>query len=102
MLGTGLMVQSLRSEDGTQCGVDVEQTHTVGVDGALQRIGELIVLIAIWGQYLQNFSVSGCIFRDCDLIGLLGEDGIIVIVVQNKDVNLEDKKQYDAITHSFT
>lgn len=47
MLGTGLMVQSLSSEDGTQCGVDAEQTHTVGVDGALERIGELIVLVTV-------------------------------------------------------
>lgn len=91
MLGTGLVVQPLSSVDGAQGGVDAEQTHATGVYGALQRVGQLVMLITVWSQNLDNLSVRWRVFRNSDIIGWLGEDGSIVVVVYNSDVNLEQE-----------
>lgn len=93
MLGTGFMVQPLSSVDGAQCGVDAEQMHAAGVYGALQRVGQPVMLITVWRQNLNHLSVRWRVFRNSDIIGWLGEDGSIVIVVHDSDVNLEHWQQ---------
>lgn len=45
--GTGLVVQTLEGVDGAQSGVDAEEAHAAGIDGALQGVGQLVVLIAV-------------------------------------------------------
>lgn len=82
------MVQSLGGVDDAQGRVDPEQAHAVRVDGAVQSIGELVMLVSIWRQNLDHLCVGGGIFWNSDLIDRLGEDGVVVIVVQNCDVNL--------------
>ncbi len=47
VLRTGLVVQPLSSVDGALDGVDAKQTHTTGVYGALQRVGQPVMLITI-------------------------------------------------------
>lgn len=92
MLGTGLVVQPLSSVDGAQGGVDAEQTHTAGVYGALQRVGQPVVLITVRRQNLDHLGVRWRVFRNSDIIGWLGEDGGVVVVVHDSDVNLEHEK----------
>ena len=89
VLGAGLVVQPLGGVDSTEAGVDAEQTHATGVYGALQRVGQLVMLIPVRRQNLDHFSVRGRVFRNSDIIGRLGEYGSVVVVVHNGDVNLE-------------
>lgn len=98
MLGAGLMVQSLRGVDGAQRGVNPKETHAVGVYGAVKSIGKLVMLISVWGQNLDHLCVGRYIFWNSDLIDWLGKDGVVVIVVQNSNVNLSDKKVKNNIT----
>ncbi len=89
MLGTGFVVQPLGSVDDAQGGVDAEQMHATRVYGVLQRVGQPVMLITIRRQNLDHLSVRWRVLRNSDIIGWLGEDGSIVIVVHNSDVNLE-------------
>lgn len=90
VLGTGLMVQPLSSVNGALGGVDAEQTHAIRVYGALQRVGQPVMLITVRRQNLNHLSIRWRVLRDSDIIGWLGEDGSIVIVVHNSDLNLEN------------
>lgn len=92
MLGAGLMVQPLSSVDGAQGRVDAKQTHAARVYGALYGVGQPMMLITVRRQNLNHLSIRWRIFRDSDIIGWLGEDGSIVIVVHDSDVNLECEK----------
>lgn len=94
VLRAGLMVQCLTGVDGSQLGVDAEQTHAAGVNGTLQGEGELVALVSIWRQNLDHLGVHQSVFRDGDLIGGLWENGIVVVVVQNCDVDLEEDGGY--------
>lgn len=89
VLGTGLMVQPLSSVDGTQGGVNAEKSHAIGVNGALQRVGQPVMLITVSCHDLDHLSVWWRVFRYSDIVGRLGEDGGVVIVVHNSDMNLE-------------
>lgn len=91
VLGTGLVVQPLSSVDDAQGGVDAEQKHATGVYGAMQKIGQLMMFITVWSQNLDHLSVRWHVFKNGDIIGWLGKDGIIVIVVNNSNVNLEQE-----------
>lgn len=93
MLGAGLVIQPLYRVDGAQARVDAEQTQAVGVDGALQGVGQLVVLVPVRRQDLDHLSVRGRVFRNGDIIGWLGEDGCVVVVVQNSDMNLKEKER---------
>lgn len=85
------MVQTLESVDGAQSGVDAEEAHAAGVDGALQRVGELVVPVAVYSHHLDHRRVRGDVFRNRGLVGWLGEHGSIIIVVHHGDVNLQQK-----------
>lgn len=83
------MVQPLSSVNDAQSGVDVEKMHATGVYGALQWVCQPMMPITVWSLNMDHLSVRRCVFRDSDIIGWLGEDGSIVIVVHNSDMNLE-------------
>lgn len=111
VLGTGLMVQPLSCVDGSQSGMDAEQTHTALIYGALHGVGEPVMLVTVWCKNLDHFGIGWCILRNGNVVGWLGEDGCIVIVVHNGDVNLEhDEKnfrftniqKFNIITHVTT
>lgn len=91
-MGAGLMVQPLSSVDGAQGSVDAKQTHAAWVYGTLYRVGQPVMLIAVRCQNLHHLSIRWCVFRDSDIVSWLGEDGSIVIVVHDSDVNLECDK----------
>lgn len=86
------MVQTLDSVDGAQSRVDAEEAHAAGVYGALQRVGELVVSVAVDSHHSDHLRVRGNVFRNCDFIGWLGEHGSVIIGVHHGDVNLQQKE----------
>lgn len=93
VLGAGLVIQPLSSVHRARVGVDAEQTQAGGVDGAVEGVGQAVVLITVWGQHLDHLCVWGCVLWDGDIIGGLGESGRVVIVVKHGDVDLEGEEE---------
>lgn len=89
VLGAGLAVQRSAGEDGPQTGVNTEEVQATGVDGALQRERQTVVPVQVRGHDLDHFRVWLQVFRNGGLVGGLGEDRRVVVVVHHRDVNLE-------------
>lgn len=89
VLSARLMVQPLDGVDGAHIGVDAEQTHAVGVYGALQRVSQTVMLVTVRRQHLDHLGIGRSIFGNGHVVRRLGEDGRIVVVVQNSDVDLK-------------
>lgn len=88
VLRSALVVQSACRVDDSAVGVDAEQAHAAGVNAALKAKGQAVALVAVRRQHLNHFCIRRRVLGYRDVISGLGEDGRVVVVVQNANVDL--------------
>lgn len=88
VLRSALVVQSASRVDDSVVRVDAEEPHAAGVNAALEAKGQTVTLVAVRRQHLNHLSIRGRVFCDCDVIGGLGKNRGVVVVVQNCNVDL--------------
>lgn len=88
VLRSAFVIQPACGVDDSAVGVDAEQAHAAGVNAALQAKGQAVTLVAVRRQDLDHFGIRRRVLGDCDVIGGLGKNGCVVVVVHNANVDL--------------
>lgn len=88
VLCSALVVQSASRVDDAAVRVDAEEAHAAGVNAALEAKGQAVTLVAVRRQHLDHLCIRGRVLCDCDVIGGLGKNWWVVVVVQNSNLDL--------------